>query len=188
MTDIFKVAKETWEGAQVGLKPEQQAIVTGVENELKNLFKKGAFGAAGLGLEAAGVDTGELINKVQSGVNYVEDKRPDWLQNISQYVDVDPSIKPFNLGGSSVGLSATAPLGPVDVTAGSRAGGDGFTDPYLSGSMPLGAGNISGLLSRDSVGGQYTSENNIWNAGFRHNRISGDSSFRAGFKIPLGGK
>ena len=187
MTDIFKVAEKGWEDAQVDLKPEQQAIVTGVEEKVKDLLKTGAFGATGFGLKLAGVNPGELKNKVQSGVNYVEDKRPDWLQNISQHVDVDPRIKPFNLGGSSVDFSGTVPLGSVDMTAGGTANAEGFTDPYLSGSMPLGAGTISGLLSRDGVGGQYKSENNIWNAGFRHNLISGDSSFRAGFKFPLGG-
>ena len=183
MTDIFKVAKEGWKGAQADLKPEQQAVVTGVENELQNLLKTGALGAAGSVLPSLGVNPSEVENTIQPMIESVEGARPDWMS----YINIDPNLKLRNLGDSSVDLSGTVPIGPVDMTAGGTANAEGFTNPYLRGSVPLGAGNISGLLSRDGVGGQYTSENNIWNAGFRHNSISGDSSFRAGFKFPLGG-
>tara|TARA_R110002124_G_C8919178_1_gene511117 strand:+ start:335 stop:889 length:555 start_codon:yes stop_codon:yes gene_type:complete len=183
MNDIFKAAAASWKGAKADLKSEQQAVVTGVENELQNLLKTGALGAAGSVLPLLGVNPSEVENTIQPMIESVEGARPDWMS----YINIDPNLKLRNLGDSSVNLSGTVPIGPVDMTAGGTANAEGFTNPYLRGSVPLGAGNISGLIAPDSIEGQYTSENNIWNAGFRHNLINGGSSVRAGIKIPFGG-
>ena len=72
MTDIFKVAKEGWKGAKADLKPEQQAVVTGVENELQNLLKTGALGAAGSVLPLLGINPSEVENTIQPMIESVE--------------------------------------------------------------------------------------------------------------------
>jgi hypothetical protein len=159
-----------------------------LEKLIKDFGLKTGAGALGLGLEKIGVNPSVLEDKfqpLQKVIESAEDVRPAWMRNIN----IDPNVKPFDLESSSLDASATLPFSLLgksgEVTAGGRFGTDAITNPYLKGSaeLPGGFGNVSGLLTPQSVGASWESENEIFNAQARHDRITGGTTVSGGLKV-----